>query len=250
MSSSSDSSGSSSAKVALITGGSRGIGRATVNLFKASGWKVATCAQKMSSLKDSQADLNFECDVADPKQVKRNLESVVARFGKIDALINNAGLAGSNPLAPDSSDEMWHRIVDVNLHGTYYFSKYAAPHIPNKTGQIINVSSVLGLKGVPDQTAYCAAKHAVIGFTRSFAHELAPRGITVNAVCPGWVDTDMATGRIREIGLTIEQTEKSVPLGRLIRPEEIADFIYFLCSSHSSRMITGQALTIDGGSLA
>ncbi|MBI2712317.1 MAG: SDR family oxidoreductase [Bdellovibrio sp.] len=239
----------SSKKTALVTGGSRGIGKAIVSRFKEEGWNVATCATRASSLTESPADLTVECDVANQKQVRAMIDQTVAKFGKIDALVNNAGFSGSNPLSPDSSDEMWHRIVDINLHGTYYFCKYGAPHIPNGTGHIVNIASVLALKGVPDQTAYCAAKHAVLGFSRAFSHEMAPRKITVNTLCPGWVDTDMGIGRIQAIGMTVDQVDKTVPLGRLIRPEEIADFVYFLCTSKAASMITGHPLTIDGGSL-
>lgn len=236
-------------KVALITGGSRGIGKAIVQRFKDENWLVATCSTRLSGLQDSPADLMFECDVADSKQVQAGIQKVIARFGKVDALVNNAGLAGSNSLAPDASDELWHRIMDVNLHGSYYFCKYAAPYIPNQTGHIVNIASVLALKGVADATAYCAAKHGVLGFTRAYAHHLAPRKITVNAVCPGWVETEMSTSRIEEIGLTVEDIAKTVPLRRLIKPQEIADFVYYLCASPGSSMITGQALTIDGGTL-
>lgn len=236
-------------KVALITGGSRGIGKALVQQFKNSGWTVATCATKISHLKTSAADFSFECDVSNLDQVKKGIQSVVQKFGKIDALVNNAGLAGNSPLEPDFPDDYWHRIIDVNLHGTFYMCKYAAPHLPNSTGRIINIASVLALQGVPDHAAYCAAKHGVLGFTRAFAQYLAPRKVTVNAVCPGWVRTDMAEGRMKEIGITESQIQTSVPLGRLIEPEEVADFVYYLASSSGGAMITGKALTIDGGTL-
>ena len=164
-------------------------------------------------------------------------------------MVNNAGLAGSNPLSPDSDDDFWQRILDVNLNGTYYMCKYSAPHLPDGTGRIINIASVLALKGVPDQTAYCAAKHAVLGFTRAFAQYLAPRKITINAICPGWTRTEMAEGRMSEIGITEKDLSTSVPLGRFVEPTEVADLAYFLASSEASSMITGQALTIDGGTL-
>jgi NAD(P)-dependent dehydrogenase (short-subunit alcohol dehydrogenase family) len=173
----------------------------------------------------------------------------VRRLGRLDALICNAGLAGSNSLDPDASDELWHRILDVNLHGTYHFCKHAAPHLPDRTGRIINVASVLALKGVPDQTAYCAAKHGVLGFTRALALALAPRGITVNAICPGWTRTEMARERMRELGLTEEALKAGVPLGRMIEPAEVAELALYLASPRAGG-ITGQALTLDGGALA
>jgi NAD(P)-dependent dehydrogenase (short-subunit alcohol dehydrogenase family) len=234
----------------LVTGGSRGIGRAIVEKFKDHGWQVATCATDLQHLKDNPADFKFKCDVATLPEVKKGIEEVVQNFGKIDALINNAGLAGTNDLSPQASDEFWHKIIDVNLHGTYYFSKYAAPYLPDHTGRIVNIASVLGLKGVPDQTAYCAAKHAVIGFTKSYAHFLAPRKISVNVVCPGWTRTDMAKGRLKEIGIAEADLKNMVPLGRFVEPQEVADLVYYLASSQASSMITGQTFTIDGGVLA
>jgi len=236
-------------KTVLITGGSRGIGHSAVLKFKENGWNVATCATGEARLQQSPADLKFLCNVAKAHEVKRGIEKVLHTFGQIDAVVNNAGLAGSNPLSPESDDEFWLRILDVNLNGTYYMSKYVAPHLPDRTGRIINIASVLALKGVPDQTAYCAAKHAVLGFTRAFAQHLAPRKITVNAICPGWVRTEMAEGRMKEIGMTENDISTSVPLARFVEPSEVADLIYFLASSEASAMITGQALTIDGGTL-
>ena len=237
-------------QVVLITGGSRGIGLALVNQFKENGWLVATCSSSASNLSKINADFKFECDVAQGSQVKIGIQQVLSKLGHIDVLINNAGLAGGNSLDPETSDDLWHRIIDVNLNGTYYMSKYVAPHLPDQSGRIINIASVLALKGVPDQTAYCAAKHGVLGFTRALAHFLAPRKITVNAVCPSWTRTEMAAGRMKEIGLTEKGLETSVPLGRIIEPEEVADFVYYLASAPGSSMITGQALTIDGGALA
>jgi NAD(P)-dependent dehydrogenase (short-subunit alcohol dehydrogenase family) len=236
-------------KVVLITGGSRGIGKALVDLFKERHWNVATCATSPQRLEKSSADLKFVCDVAESKEVRNGINAVLEKFGRLDALINNAGLSGSNSLDPNSSDDSWHRIINVNLNGSYFMSKYAAPHLPDKTGRIVNIASVLALKGVPDATAYCSAKHAVLGLTRSFAQYLAPRKITVNAVCPGWVRTEMAESRMQEIGFNEQTLQTYVPLGRFIEPSEIADFVYYLVTSPGSAMITGQALTIDGGTL-
>ncbi len=242
-------------KVVLITGGSRGIGLALTQRFKDEGWFVATCARSEKTLKNSIADFVFSCDVSQSAKVKAGIQGLIAdldklgRQKKIDVLINNAGLAGTNPLDPSSSDEMWDQILGVNLSGTYLMSKYAAPYLPNETGRIVNISSVLGLKGVPDQTAYCAAKHGVIGLTRSMALHLAPRRITVNAVCPGWVRTEMAAQRMNELGIIEPDFKTSVPLGRFIEPAEIADYVYQMGTSPFSAMVTGQALTIDGGAI-
>lgn len=236
-------------KVVLITGGSRGIGKSLVDHFHDQGWHVATCSTSEAGLKDSRADFKFQCDVGQRQQVLTGIDQVLKNLGRIDALINNAGLSGSNSLNPEDSDDLWHRMMDVNLNGTYYLCKYVAPHLPDHTGRVINIASVLALKGVPDATAYCAAKHGVLGFTRAFAQALAPRRITVNAICPGWVRTEMAAGRMAEIGFTEETLKISVPLGRFIEPSEVADFAYYLINSPGASMITGQALTLDGGTL-
>ncbi len=241
---------SQSTRTVLITGGSRGIGLALVKKFKAEGWWVATCATHESHLLNNPADFTFVCDVSKPLQVKKGIEETLQKRGQLDALMNNAGLTGDNPMAPDSSDELWHRIIDVNLHGTYYFCKYAGTHLRNDTGRIVNIASNLALRGVPDAIAYCAAKHGVLGLTRSLAHYFAPRRITVNALCPGWVRTDMAASRFVELKITEKDAQASIPLGRLIEPEEVADFAYFLVDSKGGAMTTGQALTLDGGLLA
>ncbi|WP_448562368.1 SDR family NAD(P)-dependent oxidoreductase [Trichothermofontia sp.] len=233
------------AKVAIVTGGSRGIGAAVVQNLKHADWRVAAIATSEARLQTSPADLKLVCDVTDLAQVKATLQRIVETYGHIDALINSAGIAGSNPLEPESDDDLWHCIVNVNLHGTYYLSKYALPYLVEGS-RIINIASVLGLKGVPDQTAYCAAKHAVVGFTKSLALYTAPRRITVNAICPGWVQTDMAEARFIELGLTPVDVMQTIPLGRIIQPHEVASLVMFLLSEAAANL-TGQALVLDAG---
>ncbi|MGD8323742.1 MAG: SDR family NAD(P)-dependent oxidoreductase [Gammaproteobacteria bacterium] len=235
-------------KSALVTGGSRGIGLAIVERFKTAGWQVATCARALESLETNPADLCFACDVTNVDSVRNGVASIVREFGTIDILVNSAGLAGSNPLAADDDDALWHRIVDVNLNGTYYVTKHAYPHIPDG-GRIVNLGSLLSHRGVADQTAYSAAKHAVLGFTRAFARHAATRGITVNAVCPGWVRTDMAAERWQELGIDQAQAAAATPLGRVAEPAEVASLVQFLASDEAGAM-TGQAFNIDGGTLA
>lgn len=235
-------------RVAFITGGSRGIGLALVQRFQAAGYIVATCATTTEGAAAAGADLGFACDVTQDEQVERGIQRIVSTFGRLDVLINNAAIAGANSVDPKMPDELWYRIIDVNLHGTYRVTRHALPHL-EKEGCILNVSSTLGLRGVPDQSAYCAAKHGVIGFTRALALQLADRGVRVNAICPGWVRTDMAAMRATELGATTETLAQGVPTGRLVEPDEVADLALFLASS-AGRSITGQALTIDGGSLA
>jgi NAD(P)-dependent dehydrogenase (short-subunit alcohol dehydrogenase family) len=130
-----------------------------------------------------------------------------------------------------------------------YFAKYALPHLPDGSGRIVNVGSVLSLRGVPDQVAYSAAKHGVLGLTRALAHLAAPRRITVNCLCPGWTRTEMAEGRMDELGLSAEQIAASVPIGRIVEPDEVASLALYLLSD-AAAAITGQALLVDGGSLA
>lgn len=232
--------------VALITGASRGIGASLAKRFHAGGFTVAGCAR--SPIDSPHVDLALECDVSRPDRVKACIAATLARFGRIDVVINNAGLAGTNSMDPADDDSFWHEIIGANLHGTYYVSKYALPHLPDGRGRIVNIASVLGLKGVPDQTAYSAAKHGVIGFTRALALLASPRRITVNAICPGWTRTAMAEGRMRDLGLDEAALGQSVPLGRMIEPHEVAELAFYL-AGEAAAGITGQALVIDAGGL-
>jgi NAD(P)-dependent dehydrogenase (short-subunit alcohol dehydrogenase family) len=227
-------------RFAVVTGGTRGIGRAVANRLAAEGWSVLVLARR------APADFPHRfvgCDVADAASVSAAFDGL----GRVDTLVNCAGIAGANTL--DGDDVLWHAIIGSNLHGTYHCCKAVLPLLPNGTGRIVNIASVLGLRGVPDQTAYCAAKHGVVGFTRALALALAPRGITVNALCPGWVDTGMAAQRYAELGITPEQAAAGVPTGRIVSPDEVAAATIWLLRAES-RSITGHALPIDGGGLA
>jgi NAD(P)-dependent dehydrogenase (short-subunit alcohol dehydrogenase family) len=235
-------------KTLLVTGGSRGIGLAIVERFKAAGYRIAACARSLKHLSECPADFRFACDVSDAAAVRDGIAAVVREFGTLDVLVNNAGLASSNPLDADNGDELWHRIIDVNLHGTYFVTKHAFPHMADG-GRIVNIGSVLSLAGVADQSAYTAAKHGVLGFTRAFAKHAAIRGITVNAVCPGWVRTDMARARWAELGLDEQTAAAESPLGRIVEPDEVAALVGFLASAEAGA-ISGQAFAIDGGMLA
>jgi NAD(P)-dependent dehydrogenase (short-subunit alcohol dehydrogenase family) len=227
-------------KTALVTGGTRGIGGAVTRRLREEGWRVITLARTPPVAPDPDF---IACDVARADQVR----SAFAGLDRLDALITCAGIAGANGL--DGDDALWHAIIDSNLHGTYHCCKAALGLLPDGAGRIVTLASVLGLRGVPDQTAYCAAKHAVVGFTRALALAVAARGITVNALCPGWVDTDMAHQRYQELGITPEQAASGVPTGRVATAAEIADAVVWLLRPES-RGITGHALPIEGGGLA
>jgi NAD(P)-dependent dehydrogenase (short-subunit alcohol dehydrogenase family) len=229
-------------RVAVVTGGTRGIGRAIADKLAADGFRVIVAARHAPP-EATRAMAFRPCDVTDAASVR----GLFAGLGRVDALVNGAGLAGANAL--DGDDALWHAIVAANLHGTYYCCKAVLPLLPDGSGRIVNIASVLGLRGAGDQTAYCAAKHGVVGLTRALALALAPRGITVNVVCPGWVETDMARQRFGELGITPEAAAASVPTGRIATPEEVADAVGWLLR-REARSVTGHALPVDGGSLA
>ncbi|HEY1934505.1 MAG TPA: SDR family oxidoreductase [Acetobacteraceae bacterium] len=229
-----------SQRVAVVTGGTRGIGRAIAARLVADGWHVIVLARHVVAVPGCEVRA---CDITDAAAVA----ALFAGLPRVDALVNNAGLAGANAL--DGDDALWHAIIASNLHGTYHCCKAALPLLPDGSGRIVNMASVLGLRGVPDQTAYCAAKHAVVGFTRALALALAPRGISVNAVCPGWVDTDMARQRFVEVGISAAAAAAGVPTGKIATPEEVADAVAWLLREEV-RSITGHALPVDGGGLA
>jgi 3-hydroxybutyrate dehydrogenase len=251
-------------RVAVVTGASRGIGRAIAEAYLEEGAKVALCARSLAELetlanswneKDRRA-IALPCDVTSKDEVARALEEVDKTWGKLHILVNNAGISGRTPLSPpaDDGDEVWDRILATNLKGSYLMARHALPLMSSGSGRIVNMSSVLGRFGVPGYAAYCTAKHGIIGFTRALALELAPRGITVNALCPGWVDTDMADQGIRETAVVLglspeafrEQAIAGVPLKRFLDPAEIAKLVLYLTSDDASG-ITGQAYNICGG---
>jgi ketoreductase len=245
-------------KVAIITGASRGIGLAIAKKLRNDGATVALCARSVDSLKKHQAEMGDRAlavamDIRDQKNVEEGVRRIVDRFGKIDLVVNNAGVSGVTPI-DDNDTAAWLDIINTNVVGSYYVTRAAVPHMPDGS-RVIMISSVLGKFGVPGYTAYCTAKTGVIGFTRALALELAPRKITVNAVCPGWVDTEMALTGMKNgaasQGISLDefrqQAMSRVPLGEMVTPDEVAGLVAFLASD-AGKNITAQAISICGGS--
>lgn len=245
-------------KVALVTGASRGLGAAIAGHLAQAGARVALCGRSLADVERVARELPNGAfaralDVADSAAVNRVVDEVALSAGRLDVLVNNAGLAERDTVA-HGSDEWWDRVLRVNLSGTFYTCRAALRHL-KEGARVINVGSVLSLFGVADSAAYTAAKHGVLGLTRALAAEVAARGITVNAICPGWIDTEMAAdgfeGIARGSGIPVEEARKQaigrVPLGRILEPDEVAKLVVFLCLPEA-RGIHGQAIRIDGGS--
>lgn len=222
-------------RVAVVTGGSRGIGLAIARRLVADGFAVIAACRTPPPQEWGIA--HAPLDVTDAA----GIAALFAGLGRLDLLVNNAGLA-----MPDDAADAWAQVIATNLTGTHLCCAAAEAKLTEGTGRIVNIASVLGLRGVPDQVAYVAAKHGVVGLTRALALKLAPRGITVNAVCPGWVETGMAAQRYGEIGITAEQAAAGVPIGRVAKPFEIAETVAFLARAGAGS-ITGQTIVVDGG---
>jgi NAD(P)-dependent dehydrogenase (short-subunit alcohol dehydrogenase family) len=249
-----------SGKHALVTGGSRGIGAAVVEMLLVQGARVTSVSRTGAPPKEFGASGSREAlhhvsaDVSDPESVVKAFEAARGRFGEIAILVNNAGQAAPAPfLKTDLA--LWRRMMAVNLDGTFHCAQAAlAGMLAASWGRIINVASTAGLTGYGYVTAYCAAKHGVVGLTRALAVEVATKGVTVNAVCPGFTDTDIVKEAVANIvaktGRTAEQAQAELasrnPQKRLVRPEEVANTVVWLCLP-GSEAITGQAIAVAGG---
>ncbi|MFN8059764.1 MAG: SDR family NAD(P)-dependent oxidoreductase [Vicinamibacterales bacterium] len=249
-------------RVVFITGGGRGIGRAVALAMAGAGARVAVAARTEVQVEAVAAEvralgvdaLALACDVTSADAVGRAVGRTLEALGPVDVLVNNAGIAES-ALLTRTDDALWARTIGVNLTGTFFCMRAVLPSmIARGFGRIVNVASIAAKVGFPYTAAYCASKHGVLGLTRAAALEVATKGITVNAVCPGWVETDMTADSIARI---VEKTgrpaadarlslERMSPQHRLIQPEEVAHIVLMLASD-AAHGITGQAINVDGG---
>ncbi len=237
-------------KVASITGASRGIGRATALALAAEGAKiVVNYARSGSAAEEVVREITtaggeaiaLQADVSKAEEVDNLIEQTIDKFGRLDILVNNAGITKDNLLLRMKLEE-WQAVIDLNLTGVFLCTKAVSKiMLKQRSGRIINITSVAGQMGNPGQANYSAAKAGVIGFTKTVAKELASRGITVNAVAPGFIETDMTSD------LKSEEIIKFIPLRRYGKPEEVAGTIRFLAADPAAAYITGQVFNVDGG---
>lgn len=243
-------------KVALITGGSSGIGRATALAFAEEGARVVVAARREGELEETVREIQAKggeaiavaTDVTQPDQVERLVKTTVDRFGRLDFAFNNAGVLGTPFIpTPDYKLETWDQVIAVNLTGVFLSMKYEIPAmLASGGGAIVNMSSMAGQVGGPGGIAYYASKHGVIGCTKAAALEHAAKGIRINAVCPAVIKTAMADQFVPQAEAALLAAH---PIGRFGVPEEVSGVVTFLCSSKAS-FITGHALVIDGGALS
>jgi NAD(P)-dependent dehydrogenase (short-subunit alcohol dehydrogenase family) len=252
-------------KRAVVTGATKGIGRSIALALAEAGADVAVSARTPGDLDELKAELDgmgrralaIPCDVTDPGSITHGLAGgVVSAWGGVDILVNNAGNAGSAKFA-NHPDELWHRMLAINLTSVYYVTKAFVPTmIAQRSGRIITIASIAGKVGGKYIAAYTASKHGVVGLMRALAVELNPHNITVNSICPGYVDTPMTDASVANMvartGMSAEEArqalERMSPQNRLIEPAEVAAVAVFLALD-SSKGITGQAINVDGGEI-
>ncbi len=232
---------------ALVTGAARGIGLATAKLFLRDGWRVAMIDRDAPALEAAASDLEgaraFACDVSVPEQVAAMVAGAASTFGRIDAVVNNAGVADFGPIE-DTGFDRWRRVMETNLDGVFLVSQAAIPHLKAARGALVNIASISGLRASTLRVAYGTSKAGVIQLTRQQAAELGEFGIRANCVCPGPVRTKLAMAvHTQDI---IDAYHDAIPLNRYGSEDEIAEVIVFLCSARAS-YVTGQVIAVDGG---
>ncbi|MCR4524215.1 SDR family NAD(P)-dependent oxidoreductase [Bosea sp. 47.2.35] len=241
--------------VALVTGAASGMGLATAKAFAEAGAKVALADVNADSLQTAADALSasghdviaLQCDVADDTQASTLIKRTVERYGRLDAAFNNAGIQSPAVETADVPVDVYDRIIAINLRGVWCCMKHELLQMRSQgSGAIVNCSSLGGLEGVPGRAAYHAAKHGVLGLTKSAALEYAARGIRVNAVCPGIIDTPMVSDMLTGEKDVMEEMMRNVPIKRLGQADEIAQAVLWLCSD-ASKFLIGQALAVDGG---
>lgn len=242
-------------KVALVTGAASGMGLATARAFAEAGAAVALADVNEDAAQSAVKDLvgtgykaiGIRCDVADEAQVKAMVERTVSTFGRLDVAFNNAGVQSPLAETADASGEEFDRVNAINLRGVWSCMKYELIQMREQgSGAVVNCSSLGGLVGIAGRGAYHASKHGVLGLTKSAALEYASRGIRINAVCPGTIETPMVAAMLSSEPEAMKDIMKDQPIGRLGRPEEIAAAVLWLCSPGASFVI-GHALAVDGG---
>jgi 3-hydroxybutyrate dehydrogenase len=244
-------------RTALVTGGGRGIGAAVARRLSAAGARVVVTGRteaEILAVAGEIGGLSLRADLGDRASFYAMLEELAGAVERVDILVNNAGIAESAPLSR-VSDESWDRIMEINAAAPFRLCRALVPAMARAGwGRVINIASNAGVSGYRYTTAYCASKHALVGMTRALAVDLAPTGVTINAVCPGWVDTRMveeATQRIADkTGRTADEARQALaamsPQGRVLEPGEVAHVVAMLCS-REARGVHGQAIVIDGG---
>ena len=238
-------------KIAIVTGASQGIGKTTAELFSKSGAHVVCIArneEKIKNLanmisKNGHSASYFPCDISDGDLTQNTIKSVINDYGKIDILINNAGITRDSLVLRMKNDQ-WDEVLNTNLNGAFYATKSVLRSMmKNKYGRVINITSIVGLQGNTGQSNYSASKAGLIGFSQSVAKEVASRGITINCIAPGWIETEMTNDLPQNIKSEII---KNIPIGKTGTTEDIAYTALFLASKES-KYITGQTITVDGG---
>ena len=234
-------------KTAVITGAAQGIGKQTATLLNELGWALALIDLQSVDTQQYKNAIALTGDITDEKFVIAAAAETMKKFNRVDALVNNAGISNISP-ALDTTTEKYRQVLEVNLVAPFILAKaFGQIMLEAGSGAIVNVASVAGLQGVADRTAYNASKHGLIGLTRTLAVEWGGRGVRVNAVCPGWVKTEMDHKDQAGGTYTDQDITDHVPMGRFARPHDISEAIAWLCDNTKSGFVNGVALPVDGG---